>query len=437
MMSRYFWLCIVLSASYAVAVEVSVCQDATYDISVDVKTLCAGAGSKPTGWNCPKAGDVAVVDCLSTLASFKSGSCVAPEDAVCEVVNGNTWGCVLPSVGCNHTLTEKVVSCETWDYSGDMSGDSFGSFDGNEDYDESWFMKTTELSKLTNCGSNPTPAPITSTPKATPAPTTTTPPAPKTTTPKATLAPTTTTPSAPKTATPKATTAPTTATPKATPSPTTRTTTSADSKGCEKEEEKEASKLTATGDKVTDTEIKEQTSIPLLCLTQTVMPESTLTSTNNSKPVLAKCNESLSDISDVGTKGNNKETKLEDKNSRAGNSAVVTFAAADVAHYGKLSDEMLEGIAAVVAFAAVVVAAILIVYIKKRHMKEDELEEEEEENADDEDENEEDEDSEGEFQESSLLAPPTPGVTAGTVATTPAAATAKATLPMITPHTSA
>ncbi|KAL3658468.1 hypothetical protein V7S43_016600 [Phytophthora oleae] len=161
-------LFVALSASYASAVEVSVCRDATYDISVDATSLCSGSGSAPAGWSCPKAGDVAVADCLSTLASYGSGSCVAPEDAECQIVNGDTWGCVLPSVGCNDAPVEES-KCETWDYSGDDSVDSSGSFDGNEDYDESWFMQTTKLRELYDCGDKPTPAPTTATPEPTPA----------------------------------------------------------------------------------------------------------------------------------------------------------------------------------------------------------------------------------------------------------------------------
>jgi hypothetical protein len=159
----------------AAAVEVSVCRDATYELSVDATSLCAGAGAEPAGWSCPKAGDVAVAECLDTLASYQSGSCVAPEDAVCQVVNGDTWGCVLPSVGCNGaSAPQEESTCETWDYSGADSVDASGSFDGNEDYDESWFMKTTELRELYDCGDTPTPAPTTATPETeapTPTPT--------------------------------------------------------------------------------------------------------------------------------------------------------------------------------------------------------------------------------------------------------------------------
>ena len=115
---RFFLTCMTLNAATLTAVEVSVCRDATYELAVDAASLCAGAGAEPAGRHCPKAGDVAVDDCLSTLPSFTNGRCVLPEDAVCQVVNDQeTWGCVLPSVGCNHTeiQSEETGRCETWD----------------------------------------------------------------------------------------------------------------------------------------------------------------------------------------------------------------------------------------------------------------------------------------------------------------------------------
>ncbi|KAG6615558.1 Carbohydrate-binding protein [Phytophthora cinnamomi] len=218
----------VLSATASANVDVSVCRDATYALSVDASSLCAGSGSTPAGFSCPKAGDVAVADCHAYLPSYKDGSCVAPEDAVCQLVNGDTWGCVLPTVGCDGVVEPKS-ECATWDFSGDGSVDldGSGSFDGNEDYDESWFVQTTELRPLYDCGEKPTPAPTTSTPTATPAATTTAPtatPAATTTAPTATPAATTTAPTATPAATttaPKATPAATTTAPKATPAATT------------------------------------------------------------------------------------------------------------------------------------------------------------------------------------------------------------------------
>ncbi|CAH0481924.1 unnamed protein product [Peronospora belbahrii] len=183
------------ASSFSTAIEVSVCRDATYDISVDASLLCAGSGSGPTGLSCPKAGDVAVADCYSYLPSYTGKQCVAPEDAVCQLVHGgDTWGCVLPTVGCNSIVKPE---CVTWDYKGEdtMDLDSLSYFDGNEEYDESWFFQTTELRDLYNgCGELPTPAPTTAvpTPAPTPAPTTPAPtPAPRRpTTPAPTPAPT-------------------------------------------------------------------------------------------------------------------------------------------------------------------------------------------------------------------------------------------------------
>ncbi|KAG6955645.1 hypothetical protein JG687_00011078 [Phytophthora cactorum] len=135
-----------LSASTSASVDVSVCRDATYSLSIDASSLCAGSGSVPAGFSCPKAGDVAVADCHSYLPSYLDGSCVAPEDAVCQLVNGDTWGCVLPTVGCDGVVETKP-KCETWDYDGDdtVDLDGSGSFDGNEDYDESCGSEDAEV----------------------------------------------------------------------------------------------------------------------------------------------------------------------------------------------------------------------------------------------------------------------------------------------------
>ncbi|CAI5743662.1 unnamed protein product [Peronospora destructor] len=380
-----FLLVAALSASCVVAVEVSICQDATYDISVDATALCSGAGSESAGRSCPKKGDVAVANCLSTLASFGSGSCVMPEDAVCKQVNKDTWGCVLPSVGCNDAPIEAVVesSCETWDYSGDVLGDNSGSFDGNEDYDESWFTNTTKLRELYDCGNAPTPAPTTATPKATPAPTKTS----------------------------------TTETP-------TQMTTSASSESYETMTETKAPTPSPTEDN--DAEIGT-------VLPSTLTPTSTLalTSTLTPKPavnltsVSAECSGSSSDEVNVRSKANS-EPADGDENSRAGNSAKVTFAAADAVISGGLSDETLAVIAGVMAFVAVIVAAIAVVYARKRLVKEGDVEE------DDGDERKEIEEVEIESQASSLVAPSTPAVVSGHLATTPPVAAAKATLTVVT-----
>ncbi|CAI5743670.1 unnamed protein product [Peronospora destructor] len=393
-----FLLVAALSASCVVAVEVSICQDATYIISVDATALCSGAGSESAGRSCPKKGDVAVANCLSTLASFGSGSCVAPEDAVCKLVNKDTWGCVLPSVGCNEAPIEAVVesSCETWDYSGDVSGDNSGSFDRNEDYDESWFTNTTKLRELYDCGNAPTPAPTTATPKATPAPTETS----------------------------------TTETP-------TQMTTSASSDSYETMTETKAPTPSPTADNDAETgrvlpSALTPTSTLALTSTLTPKPAANLTS------VSAECSGSLSDEVDVRSKADS-ESADGDENNRAGNSAKVTFAVADAVISGGLSDETLAVIAGVMAFAAVIVAAIAVVYARKKLVKEDvegDVEEEKEEKADGGDERKEDEEVEVESQASSLVAPSTPADVAGHLATTPPVAAAKAMLTVVTAEAS-
>ncbi|CAI5728183.1 unnamed protein product [Hyaloperonospora brassicae] len=156
-----------LHASFSAAVDVSVCRDATYDIAVDASTLCAGAGAFPAGTNCPKTGTVAVAECYPYLPSYVDGQCVAPEDAVCRQVNGDTWGCVLPSIGCDDVVLGSP-HCATWDYFGAPPAPR--PFDGHEDvkYDARWFVQTTPLRDLWGCEvEEPTPAPTT--PRPTPA----------------------------------------------------------------------------------------------------------------------------------------------------------------------------------------------------------------------------------------------------------------------------
>ncbi|TDH70479.1 hypothetical protein CCR75_006290 [Bremia lactucae] len=144
------------------ATEISVCRDATYNISVDAASLCAGTGAAPAGWRCPKAGEVAVADCVSTLATYTSDHCVTYEDAVCQVIHNNTWGCVLPSVGCNVNAPREVESvCKTWDYSDNDLIDSSTLFNTKEKYNTSWFMPLTKVRPLYECGRTPTPAPST------------------------------------------------------------------------------------------------------------------------------------------------------------------------------------------------------------------------------------------------------------------------------------
>ncbi|KAF4044560.1 hypothetical protein GN244_ATG03105 [Phytophthora infestans] len=172
---------LVALATPSQALEVSVCGDATYDLPEDRGVICASADPVPQGTSCPLKGDKASVDCFENLPSYDSGACVAPEDAVCALVNGKTWGCVLPSVGCGgQALTtaapaSPVNQCETWDYDEEeeeasaSSIDAESFFDGNEDYDDSWFVEVTKVTVVFACGTeNPTAAP---TSEPTPAPT--------------------------------------------------------------------------------------------------------------------------------------------------------------------------------------------------------------------------------------------------------------------------
>ncbi|KAG6960331.1 hypothetical protein JG688_00009655 [Phytophthora aleatoria] len=146
---------------HADAVEVSVCADATYDLASSRGVVCSGSGDVPVGTACPLKGDAAVADCRAYLPSFVLGEgCAAPEDAECQIVTGSTWGCVLPSIGCIHEAID--TGCPTWSVNGTDEAvdiDSSYLFDGNEDYDESWFVQTSELRELYDCGEKPTAAP--------------------------------------------------------------------------------------------------------------------------------------------------------------------------------------------------------------------------------------------------------------------------------------
>ncbi|KAG7396990.1 hypothetical protein PHYBOEH_001440 [Phytophthora boehmeriae] len=216
---KLIFLPLLLGLHGAQASEVSVYADATYDLAPDRGALCSGVGTSPLGTACPVKGDVAVSDCHAYLSSFVDGSCVAPEDAVCQIVSGSTWGCVLPSIGCD--TPESSTGCPTWEFDGaDRAVDIDSiSFDGNEDYDPSWFVQTSSVSTLYQCGEKPIAAPVTPEPSSVA-------PEPSTATPEP-ITPTTETPSPPpETPTPETTAPPTeppypdtTAPPTETPSP--------------------------------------------------------------------------------------------------------------------------------------------------------------------------------------------------------------------------
>ncbi|POM78171.1 Carbohydrate-binding protein [Phytophthora palmivora] len=422
MLSLRLSLFVALGASCTIAVDVSVCRDATYSLSVDPTSLCSGSGTEPAGWSCPKAGDVAVADCLSTLASYGSGSCVAPEDAVCQVVNGDTWGCVLPSVGCNDAPVEES-SCETWDYSGEDSVDMSGSFDGNEDYDESWFTQTTKLREIYDCGDKPTPAPTTAAPDPTPAATecnSTEVPTPPPTENYSTAPPTdhSTTPPTPSEGYGTEPPSPTESYGTEPPTPTgdygMEPSTPTGGYGTEPP--------TSTGDYGTEPSTPTGGTAP-------PTPTSTPTPTGDGGSASRQVDSGIEVTGD-------RETEVGDDD---GHSTTVAFAAADVVGLGGLSDELVAVIAAAAAFVAVVVAAVAVVYARKRHVRKDVEEgedEDEDEGGDEEENDDENVDIESETEDAaSPVVPPTPAVITGNMATTPTAAGTK--VKVTTPATTA
>ncbi|CAI5700408.1 hypothetical protein KXD40_002675 [Peronospora effusa] len=149
--------------------EVSVCGDATYDLPENRGWICASADPIPPGTACPLKGDKASTHCIENLVSYNDGTCVAPEDAKCVFVTDTTWGCVFPSFGCRGntpTTAAPTTQCETWDYDEDDLTSSINAdiLDGIEDYDESWSVEVTKVTKLFACGADkstaaPTPAP--------------------------------------------------------------------------------------------------------------------------------------------------------------------------------------------------------------------------------------------------------------------------------------
>ncbi|KAI9913183.1 hypothetical protein PsorP6_006035 [Peronosclerospora sorghi] len=158
-----------VAASYAV--EVSICGDATYDLPEDRGVICSSADPTPPGTACPLKGDKASAHCSGNLPSYNHGICVAPEDAVCALVTNRTWGCVLPSVGCNTKLLPEVPApqCDTWDYEERSSIDLESLYDGKSNFHDSWFVEKTKVTVLFACETdNPTAAP---TPEPTPCPT--------------------------------------------------------------------------------------------------------------------------------------------------------------------------------------------------------------------------------------------------------------------------
>ncbi|CCI45051.1 unnamed protein product [Albugo candida] len=138
--------------------DVSVCKDATYFISDDRGDICAGSGSQPSGKACPVKHDIAVESCRVELATYKidSSTCVAKEDAVCDIVGNNTWGCIFPSIGCNKT--KPVAECPAWTLTGtDWINPNFTKsikelpqVIPDELTQENWFTQETPASDLTS-----------------------------------------------------------------------------------------------------------------------------------------------------------------------------------------------------------------------------------------------------------------------------------------------
>ncbi|KAF0692737.1 Aste57867_16195 [Aphanomyces stellatus] len=75
---------------------VSVEHDATYCID---GAICSGDGTvPPAGTACPVQGDIASASCDNVYLpsySIEYGNCVAPTDAICQVLaTSGAWGCV-------------------------------------------------------------------------------------------------------------------------------------------------------------------------------------------------------------------------------------------------------------------------------------------------------------------------------------------------------
>ncbi|OQS07381.1 hypothetical protein THRCLA_00608 [Thraustotheca clavata] len=225
------------------ATQVSICRDATYDIT---GSICAGNGNQGTA--CPRKGDKAVAACHSYLPSYDAASktCIALEDAVCVQVGPSVYGCSYPSLPCApapSTCNETLSVCPSWDYS-EQATPSEIQFSAAS-APAAWFTSTgslpeyqvgcldgspvTPLTTPTPAPTQPNPTPAATTPAPTPANTTPSPtpasstpkPTPAATTPAPTPANTTPSPTSAPTTSAPTTAAPTTATPTPTPAATT------------------------------------------------------------------------------------------------------------------------------------------------------------------------------------------------------------------------
>ena len=103
-------------------VKVSVCGDATYEVELaGEEKVCSGSEEDaPEGTVCPKEGQETTLHCrheiMSYLTGKKTGTCVAPEDAMCVKLTSGAWGCVFPG-NCNQVnqCTANLVSNENYE----------------------------------------------------------------------------------------------------------------------------------------------------------------------------------------------------------------------------------------------------------------------------------------------------------------------------------
>ncbi|RHY27583.1 hypothetical protein DYB32_006684 [Aphanomyces invadans] len=91
-------------AAEASCTNVSVVGDATYCVK---GAICGDEGDV-----CPKKGDTAVGDCISTLMSYvgATSSCVAPADATCQKIPSGARGCVFGSIAATTTSSPATTT---------------------------------------------------------------------------------------------------------------------------------------------------------------------------------------------------------------------------------------------------------------------------------------------------------------------------------------
>ncbi|KUF82661.1 hypothetical protein AM588_10008047 [Phytophthora nicotianae] len=137
--------------------EVSVCQDATFQIPTSRGAVCSGyGGAQPIGVQCPRVGDTALDACHPYLDSFNGVNCVAKEDAQCVRLEGrHAWGCTFPSTWCADMwkTPEETAhdSCLTWEFYEVASNVDLFDIAIEDAVDPAWFTKTSRVAKLYNC----------------------------------------------------------------------------------------------------------------------------------------------------------------------------------------------------------------------------------------------------------------------------------------------